>query len=101
MHSSIRNSCNIVEFVVNGVNLSSNTLFPLCLLNFKKINYFHNCLVDYRASMNIIPVSIAKKINAKCDKIDAQIIHLDRLFVQTLGELINVNVPFSSDHKVH
>jgi len=46
-------------------------------------------------------LSIAKKINSKWDKIDVQIIQLDRSFVQAIGELNNVMICLSSYHRVH
>ena len=64
-----------LEYVVNVVTLDANTLYPPFLLTFENFNYnVHNCLVDSGASVNIMPLSVAKKINAKWDKIDAQII---------------------------
>lgn len=69
------NSRDIIKFVGNAINLSSNTLCALFLLSFKIFNYnFHNGLVNFGASTNVMPLSIAKKINAKWEKIDAQII---------------------------
>jgi len=44
-------------------------------VTFEIFNYnVHNCLVDFGASVNVIPLSVAKKINEKWDKTDAQII---------------------------
>lgn len=58
-------SCDIFEFVLNVVNLNSNTLFTPFLLIFKIFNYIvHNCLVNSNASTNVMPLSVAKKINA-------------------------------------
>lgn len=51
--------------------------------------------------MNVIPLYIAKKINAKWDKKDAQIIRLDKTHVHAIAELIDVIIQLSSDGRVH
>lgn len=61
----------------------------------------HNYLVDFGASTNIMPLSVAQKINTKWKNIDARIIQLDRSLVQEIGELNNVIIHFSLDHRVH
>ena len=64
-----------LESVVKYLTLDANTLFPPFFLIIEIFNYnVHNFLVDSGASANIIPLSIAKKINVKWEKIDAQII---------------------------
>ena len=43
-----------------------NSLYPPFLLSFEIFNFnFHNCLVDFGASVNVMPLSIAKQINAQ------------------------------------
>ena len=85
------NSSGPLESVVNALTFEANTLFPLFLLTFESFNYnFHNCLVDSGASVNVMPLPVAKKINAKWDKTDAQIIQLDKYLIQAIGELKNV-----------
>ena len=80
-----------LKYIVNVVTLEANTLFPPFLLTFENYNYnFHNFLFDFGASMNIMPLSVAKKIYAKWDKTDAKIIQLDKSLVQAMGELKNV-----------
>lgn len=55
-----------LESIVNVVTLDANTLFPPFLLTFEIFSYnVHNCLVNSGASMNVIILSIAKKVNAK------------------------------------
>lgn len=55
--------------------LEANTLCPLFFLTFEIFNYnVHNCLVDSGASVSIMPLFVAKKINDKWDKVDAHII---------------------------
>jgi len=58
---------------------------------FKIVNYnVHNFLVDFSAFVNVMPLSVAKKINVKWDKLDARIIQLDMTLVHAIGELKNV-----------
>lgn len=58
-------------------------------------------MVDYGASINVMPLSAAKKINSQWSKIDAQIIKLDRICVPTIGEIKDVIIESSSDIWVH
>lgn len=68
-------SLGILEYVVNSVNLNTNTLCHPFLLTFENFNYnVRNCLVDSSAYANVMPLSVAKKINVKWDKTDAHII---------------------------
>jgi len=78
--------------------MDTNTLCPPFLLAFEIFNFnVHNCLVYFDASVNIIPLSASKKINAKCDKKNAHIIHLEKTHVQAIGEPIYVIILLSSD----
>jgi len=71
---SDKSSRNLV-FVVNVVNLDVKILIPPFFLTFEICNYnIHNFLVDLSAFVNVILLSVAKKINAKWDQTDAQII---------------------------
>lgn len=82
--------------------MDANTLCPPFLLTFEIFNLnVHNCLVDYSVSINVMPLSVAKKINAKWDKTNAQIIQLDMTLVHVVGELRDVIICLSSDERVH
>lgn len=48
-----------------------------------------------------MPLFLAKKINAKWDKTNAQTIQLDRSLVQAIVELVNSLIRLSFDHRVH
>jgi len=75
-------SFGTLEFLVNVVTLDANNLCPPFLLNFKIFNYnVHNCLVDSGSSVNLMPLFVAKKINAKWYKTNAQNIELDKSLV--------------------
>jgi len=55
-----------------------NLSFPPLLLSFQGFNYnVHNFFDDSSATTNIMPLSIAKKINAQWSETYAQIIQLD------------------------
>jgi hypothetical protein len=52
---------------------------PPFLLTFEVFNMnLHNCLVDSRASSNIMPLSICKKLNGVPIKSDKDVIQLDK-----------------------
>lgn len=84
------------------VTLESNTLCPSFLLTFKIFNYnAHNCSIDFRAFVTIMPLSIAKKINDKWEKTNAQIIQLKKSLVQAIFELKNVLIILQKDDEIH
>jgi hypothetical protein len=61
---------------------------PPFLLTFEVFNInLHNCLVDFGASSNVMPLTICKKLNATQIKSDKHIIQLDRTRVKVIGEL--------------
>lgn len=65
-HKLSGKSSSFLESVVNSLILEANTLFPQFLLIFENFNYnFHNFLVNSDASMKVIPLYVAKKVNAK------------------------------------
>lgn len=57
--------------------------------------------MDFGAFINVIPLSIAKKINYRWDKTDAQIIHLNIYLGQTIGEHRNVLIRLSKYDQFH
>lgn len=68
-----------LKYVLNALTMDANTLCPPFLLTFEIFNFnVHICLVDSGASVNVMPLSIAKKVNAKWEKTDAHIIKLKR-----------------------
>ena len=61
----------------------------------------HNCLVDSRASSNVLPYSVCKKLNVEPHMSKTKIIQLDRSNVKVFGELKDVLIRLSSNSKVH
>jgi len=61
----------------------------------------HNCLVDSRASSNVIPYSVCKKLNVEPQMSKTKIIQLDKSHVKVFGELKDVLIRLSSNSKVH
>ena len=56
-----------------------NPFVPLFLLTFEVFNRsLHNFLVDSRASSNVMPLSICKKLNVVSLKRDKHVIQLDK-----------------------
>lgn len=59
-----------LTIVLNTLRMEeANFVFPPFLLSFEIFNCnVHNCLVGYSASTNVMPLSIAKNINALWSK---------------------------------
>ena len=74
--------------------------FPL-LLTFEIFNHnVHNCLVDSRASSNVMPLSICKNINGQPTPSPSKTIQLDRFVVKVIGEMKDVLIILSVDPRV-
>ena len=74
---------------------------PTFLLTFDIFNYnVHNCLVDSRASVNVMPLSVCKQINGQPKPTTGQVIQLDRTAVKVVGETEDVLVHLSADERV-
>ena len=72
------------------------------LLTFKIFNHnVHNCLVDSRASSNVIPYLVYKKLNAEPQICKMRIVQLDRSNVKVIGELKYVLIQLDSNSKLH
>ena len=68
----------------NGGKSKSQT-FPF-LLSFDIFNHnVHNCLVDFGASSNVMPLSVCRKINGQPTPSSCKIIQLDRTAVNVVG----------------
>ena len=59
----------------------------------------HNCLVDSRASLNVMPLSICKQINGKPKPTTGQAIQLDQSLVKVIGEIKHVSIRLSADER--
>ena len=74
---------------------------PTFLLTFEIFNFnVHNCLVDYGASVNVMPLSICKQINGQPKLTAGQIFQLDRTTVKVVGEMEDVLIHLSTDERV-
>jgi ribonuclease HI len=66
---------------------------PPFLLTFEVFNRnLHNCLVDSRASSNVMPLAICYKLGVVPLKSDKHVIQLDRTQVKVMGELKDVMI---------
>jgi hypothetical protein len=75
---------------------------PPFLLTFEIFNRnVHNCMDDFGASSNVMPLSVCHKINDEVKPSELKIIHLDQTNVKIIGELKNVLIRLSSNPKVH
>jgi hypothetical protein len=70
---------------------------PLFLLTFEIFNRnLHNCLVDYGAFSNVMPLSVCKKLNVVPLKTDKHVIQMDRTHVKITRELKDVMIRIST-----
>ena len=74
---------------------------PPFLLTFEIFNHnVHNCLVDSGASVNVMPISVYKKINGQPKPSTWRVVQLDRTDVKVMGEMEDVLIRLSSNDKV-
>ena len=74
---------------------------PLFLLTFEIFNkHVSNCMVDSGASTNVMPTTVAKKINAQIRRSNTKILQLDRTRVQVIGELKDTQIRLVSNPNV-
>ena len=60
----------------------------------------HNCLVDSGASVNVVPLSVCKKINGQPKPSTWQVLQLDRTAVKVIGEMKDVLIRLSTNERV-
>jgi hypothetical protein len=66
---------------------------PPFLLTFEVFNRnLHNCLVDFGASSNVMPLAVCNKLGFVPLKSDKHVIQLDRTQVKVLGEIKDVMI---------
>lgn len=88
-------SSSSLESILKSLTMDANSF--LLIFGISNFNV-HNFLVDSGASVNVMPLSVTKKISAKWDKIDAQIIKLDKTLFHAVGELRDVIIYLSFDY---
>jgi hypothetical protein len=83
--SYLRNKPTVNAF---SEDKKGNPFVPPFLLTFEVFNKnLHNCLVDFGASSNVMPLSICNKLNTVPLKSDKHVIQLDKTQVKVTGEL--------------
>ena len=74
---------------------------PPFLLTFEIFNYnVHNCLVDSGESINVMPLSVCKRINGQPKPSTWQVIQLDRTTMKVIGEMEDVLICLSANERV-
>ena len=95
---AIECATQINEASIGGKSKSHTLDF---LLSFEIFNHnVHNCLVDYGASSNVIPLSICKNINGQPTPSPCRIIQLERSVVKVIGEMKDVLIWLYADSRV-
>lgn len=64
------------------------------------IKSIHNCLIDSRASSNIIPKLVCAKLNITPKSSLVHIVQLDRTKVEVVGEINSICIRLSLNAKV-
>lgn len=96
---SSSNKVNLTDLVLIRDRSISHT--PPFLLTYDIFNRnVHNCLVDSRASSNIMPRTVCTKLNITPQKSAIHIVQLEKTKVEVLGELASVSIRLSSNRKV-
>ena len=71
------------------------------LLTFEIFNHnVHNCLVDSRASANVMPLLVCKRINGQPKPSNGKIIQLERTTMKVVGEMEDMLIHLSADERV-
>ena len=84
------------------IGKKSRSQTPPFLLTFEIFNHnVHKCLVDFGDSLNAIPYSVCKKLNAEPQICKTIVIQLDRSNVKVMGELKDVLIHLASNSKVY
>jgi hypothetical protein len=74
-------------------NRKERPFVPPFILTFEVFNRnLHNCLVDSRASSNVMPMVVCNKLGTVPLKSDKHVIQLDRTQVKVMGELKDVMI---------
>ena len=82
----------------SAIGQRSRSVTPPFLLTFDIFNNnVHNCMVDSKASLNVMSFSVCQKLNVDPKKSNIQIVQLDRSKVKVLGEMRNVLIRLSVD----
>ena len=79
----------------------SKNKHPPFLLTFEIFNHnVHNCLLDSGATVNVMPISVCKKINGQPKPSTWRVVQLDRTDVKVIGEMEDVLIHLASNNKV-
>ena len=92
----------LVEEIVEA-SVGGNTRFktPPFLLTFEILNHkVHNCLVDSGSAVNVMPLSVCKKINGQTKPTTQQVTQLDKTNVKVVGEMEDVLIRLSANEKI-
>jgi len=74
---------------------------PPLLLTLRIFNRnLHNCLVDFGASTNIMPLSVCKALGLTLAKSSRKVTQLDKTEVNVVGELNKIHMQLASDLRV-
>ena len=74
---------------------------PPFLLTLEMLDHnVHNCLVDSRSSVNVMPLEVCRNINGQPEPTAWEVVQLDRTGVKVVGEMKNVPICLSANNKI-
>lgn len=85
-----------------NANVSSDAIEnPIFLLSLRICGKnLHNCLIDLRASRNIIPYSICRKLGLQPVRANRKVVQLDKIEINVIGELKDVYIQLGVDPQI-
>ena len=95
------NNQPVEEIVEASVGGKARFKTPPFLLTFEILNYnVHNFLVDSGSVVNVMPLSVCKKINGQPKPTTWQVTQLDRTNVKVVGEMEDVLIRLFAKEKI-
>ena len=95
------NNQPVEEIVEASVGGKTRFKTPPFLLTFEILNHkVHNFLVDSASSVNVMSLSVCKKINGQPKPTTWQVTQLDRTNVKVVGETEDVLICLSTNEKI-
>ena len=90
----------VEEIVEPSVGGKARFKTPPFLLTFEILNHnVHNFLVDSGLAVNVMPLSVCKKINGQPEPTTWQVIQLDKTTVKVVGEMEDVLIHLSTNKR--
>ena len=91
----------VEEIIEASVGVKASFKTPPFLLNFEILNHnVHNCLVESGLAVNVMPLSVCKKINGQPKPTTWQVTQVDRTNVKVVREMEDVLIHLSANENI-